>query len=97
MPSYIETLPYEVLSVVLEISADLNIRNNAQFTYGLSQAPEPLHNVALQRILRGHIPTDVQKWIAVAPIRQVSRQWYEWAVNYAMRELYLSRWQGSER
>ena len=97
MPCTVEDLPYEILSVVLEETAGLNIRYGAQYTYGLSQAPEPLQDVQVQRVVRGHIPPATLKWNATHSIRQVSRLWHDWAAGYALKTLQISRWRGSER
>ena len=97
MPSGINELPYELLSAILEEAADLNIQEKTQYTYGLSQAPEPLQDVRLQRVIRGQVPPDTLKWHAVDAIRQVNRQWHQWACEYSLRNLYITRWRGSER
>lgn len=90
-------LPYEVFSAILEEVARLETCENATFTYGLSQAPEPLQDVNMQRVVRGHVPADTQKWVAVDVIRQINRQWHGWAVAYSLKDLYVTRWRGSER
>ena len=97
MPCTVKDLPYEILSVVLEETAELNIRHGARYTYGLSQAPEPLQDVQVQRVVRGHVPPDTLKWNATQSIRQVSRLWHDWTVEYALKILQISRWRGSER
>ena len=97
MPASINDLPYELLSAVLEEAAELNLHENAQYTYGLSQAPEPLQNIQLQRVVRGQIPPDTLKWNAVDAIRQVNRKCHEWASEYALKSIFITRWRGSER
>ncbi|CAD6576235.1 MAG: hypothetical protein ASARMPREDX12_007801 [Alectoria sarmentosa] len=97
MPANINDLPYELLSAILEEAAKFNTQENAQYTYGLSQAPEPLKDVRMQRVVRGQIPPDMLKWNAVDAIRQVNRQCHQWASEYALRNLYITRWRGSER
>ena len=97
MPASIDDLPYELLSAILEEAAKLNIHENAQYTYGLSQAPEPLQDVRVQRVVRGQLPPDTLKWNAVEAIRQVNRQCHHWASEYALSNLYITRWRGSER
>ena len=97
MPASINDLPYELLSAVLEEAAEFNIQENAQYTYGLSQAPEPLQDVQMQRVVRGQVPPDTLKWNAVDAIRQVNRQCHQWASEYALRSLFITRWRGSER
>ena len=97
MPASINDLPYELLSAVLDEAAEYNIQENAQYTYGLSQAPEPLQDVQMQRVVRGQVPPDTLKWNAVDAIRQVNRQCHQWASEYALRSLFITRWRGSER
>ena len=97
MPRNINHLPYELLSAILDEAAKLNILENTQYTYGLSQAPEPLHEVRMQRVIRGQLPPDTLKWNAVDAVRQVNRQFHQWALEYALRSLYITRWRGSER
>ena len=97
MPASINDLPYELLSAILKEAAELNIHQNAQYTYGLSQAPEPLQDVQMQRVVRGHLAPDTLKWNAADAIRQVNRQCHQWASEYALGALYVTRWRGSER
>ena len=97
MPGSINDLPYELLSAILEEAAKINVHEIAQHTYGLSQAPEPLQDVRMQRVLRGQVPPDTLKWNAVDAIRQVNRQCHRWASEYALETLYITRWRGSER
>lgn len=97
MPANINHLPYELLSAVLLEAAEFNTQENAQYTYGLSQAPEPLQDVQMQRVVRGQVPPDTLKWNAVDAIRQVNRQCHQWASEYALRSLFITRWRGSER
>ena len=93
----VNTLPYEILSQILENAAELNRQEGPQYTYGLSQAPEPLEDVGMQTVIRGHVPPDVQQWTAANAIRQVCRTWHDWATQYALRDIRISRWRGSER
>ncbi len=98
MAFHISSLPYELLSAILEEAVRLNTRDAATYTYGLSQAPEPLHDVpTVQKVVRGMVPPDVLRWKAADAIRRVCSTWHDWAVKYSMRELYIRRWRGSER
>ncbi|KAF6223806.1 hypothetical protein HO173_013137 [Letharia columbiana] len=97
MPTSINNLPYELFSAILEETAELNIQGNPQYTYGLSQAPEPLQDVRMQRVVRGQVSPDTRKWNAVDAIRQVNQQCHQWASEYALRSLFITRWRGSER
>ncbi len=85
--------PNEVLSIVLEEATLLNLNDAPQWTYGLNQSPDS----RLQQTIRGHVAPDALKWNASKAIRQVNRQWHDWACNYALKNLYVSRWRGSER
>lgn len=97
MPATINDLPYELLSAILQDAAELNIQQGPHYTYGLSQAPEPLQDAPMQRVVRGQLSPDTLRWTAVENIRQVRRQWHDWAAEYALESLYISRWRGSER
>ena len=90
-------LPYELFSAILSRAARLNSGGNAKYTYGLSQAPEPAQDVRMQRVVRGYTPIDSQKWMAVDAMRQINRRFHDWAVEYALKDLYITRWRGSER
>ena len=97
MATTIECLPFELLSSILETAAELNAKDSATFTYGLSQAPLPLQKNTLERTVRGHKPFDVSRWDSVESVRQVNSRWRVWALSYALRELFIRRWRGSER
>jgi len=97
MPSTINDLPYEILSAILMEAAELNIKHGPQFTYGLSQAPEPLLDVRMQCVVRGQVSPDTLRWNATEAIRQVGRKWHDWAAEYALENLQIARWRGSER
>lgn len=97
MPATINDLPYELLSAILQDAAELNIQQGSNYTYGLSQAPEPLQDAPMQRVVRGQLSPDTLRWTVAENIRQVRRQWHDWAAEYALETLYISRWRGSER
>ena len=97
MPVTVADLPYEILSAVLEAAAKINERQGVQYTYGLSEAPEPLQDVQMQRTIRGRVCPDALKWYAIQSIRQVCRRWHDWAAEYALESLQITRWRGSER
>ncbi|KAI9871987.1 MAG: hypothetical protein M1830_002188, partial [Pleopsidium flavum] len=96
MACNIDCLPYELLSSILHETSALNAQDAATYTYGLSQAPEPLQNVPVQKVVRGRVPPDVLLWKATESIRQVSSMWHDWALEHALKELYIRRWRGSE-
>ena len=93
----ISKLPYEIISGILNDVARMNSHDGPRYTYGLSEAPEPLQDVSMQRVIRGYVLPEVQRWNAADSVRQVSRLWHDWAVEYALGDLHISRWRGSER
>lgn len=94
----VNVLPYELLAAILEEATRLNLREIPRYTYGLSQAPEPMRrNVQMQRVVRGPVGPDTLRWNATDAIRRVNRAWHEWACRYALASLYISKWRGSER
>ena len=97
MPTSVDSLPFEVLSLVLEEIARQNHEQLSTYTYGLSQSPEPGQEVRMQRIVRGNKVPDVLRWQATEGLRQVCQRWHDWACFYSLRDLYISRWRGSER
>lgn len=98
MPTTINTLPYELFAAILEDATRLNLCEIPRYTYGLSQAPEPMRrDVRLQRVVRGLVGPDALKWNASDAIRRVDRKWHDWACRYALATLYITRWRGSER
>ncbi|KAF2460116.1 hypothetical protein BDY21DRAFT_281410 [Lineolata rhizophorae] len=94
---HINEFPYEILSNILEEASRLEERDGVAYTFGLSQAPQPGYKAKLQRYVRGPLRPDMLRWDATASIRRVCPQWHQWAIEYAMREVYIRRWQGSER
>lgn len=93
---HINALPFEILSKILEETAQANIRDGPTYTFGLSQAPLPLQQGQLQRYVRGPVPPEMLKWDATAAIRLVCWQWHEWALEYALKDVYIRRWKGGE-
>ncbi|KAK4987922.1 hypothetical protein LTR50_004259 [Elasticomyces elasticus] len=94
---HLHDLPPEILTAILEEAATLNQRLGPTFTYGMSQTPMPGEKAKLQRYIRGPIGTDMLRWDAVTPLRQVCRAWHEWALDHALRDVYVRRWRGSEK
>lgn len=93
MTATIVTLPYELLSSILEAAASFNAQEIQSYTYGL----DTTSNGKSQRILRGQVAPDALRWLSTDAIRRVSRQWHDWATRYALQDLYIRRWRGSER
>lgn len=98
MPSSVfDRVPYEILNLILSEAAALNLEDAVTFSYGLTEAPQPLQHVKLEKYVRGRRPEDSLRWDAVNSIRQVNSTWRHWALDYAVKELYIRRWRGSER
>ena len=97
MPLTINDLPYEILSQILEAAAEHNVLQGPLYTYGLSQAPEPLKDAQLHPVIRGQLSPDTLRFNSTESLRQVARRWHDWAAEYALETLYISRWRGSER
>ncbi|KAF2001148.1 hypothetical protein P154DRAFT_172229 [Amniculicola lignicola CBS 123094] len=89
--------PKEILFKILEETAKANIHDGPAYTFGLSQAPLPLQRAPLQRYVRGPVPPEMLKWDATAAIRLVCWQWHDWALGYALKNVYIRRWKGGER
>ncbi|KAF2869348.1 hypothetical protein BDV95DRAFT_498585 [Massariosphaeria phaeospora] len=94
---HINDFPYEILSKILDESAKAHVRDAPTYTFGLSQAPLPLQPARLQRYVRGPVPPEMLKWDATAAIRLVCWRWHEWALGYALKDVYIRRWKGGER
>ncbi|KAL9017963.1 MAG: hypothetical protein Q9185_004708 [Variospora sp. 1 TL-2023] len=93
MTATVANLPYELLSSILETAASFNARHLQQYTYGLDTTT----NGKAKRTLRGHVAPDASRWLSTKSIRCVCRQWHDWVTQYALRDLYIRRWRGSER
>jgi len=93
---HINEFPYEILSKILEETARVNARNGPTYTFGLSQPPMPLKTAPLARYVRGPVPPEMLKWDATAALRLVCWQWHEWALGYALGDVYIRRWKGGE-
>ncbi|KAF2797637.1 hypothetical protein K505DRAFT_235132 [Melanomma pulvis-pyrius CBS 109.77] len=94
---HINEFPYEILIKILEETAKANTRNGPTYTFGLSQPPMPLQTAPLARYVRGPVPPEMLKWDATSAIRLVCWQWHEWALGYALGDVYIRRWKGGER
>jgi hypothetical protein len=98
MPSFSD-LPFEIVSEILSIAAVLNANAHdaVTYSYGLTEATRPMQTKArTQKYLRGRVPTDVLRWNSVDSIRRVNWRFHEWALSFALKELYIRRWQGGE-
>ncbi|KAL8951971.1 MAG: hypothetical protein Q9222_002094 [Ikaeria aurantiellina] len=90
----VTSLPYEILSSILDSAAYQNGTQGQQYTYGMDSTST---NRACQRILRGQVAPDAKRWLAADAIRCVNWQWHDWACQHALMDLYIRRWRGSER
>jgi hypothetical protein len=92
----IQKLPFEVLAQILGDVAEVNTREGATYTYGLSRAALPLSPSLSQRYVRGPLPADRLRWDVSSVLRCVCRKWHDWALQYALRVLYIRQWIGAE-
>lgn len=88
--------PPEILEDILAKAAELNRKEGVTFTYGLSQ-PLSLEQRKIQKYIRGPVPPELQRWDAVLSIREVCTRWHEWSLQYALKDVYVKCWRGSER
>jgi len=94
---HINDFPLEILTCILEEAAKLNERDGVTFTFGLAQPPLPGQKAKLQRYIRGPVPPALIKWDSTNSIRKVCSVWHEWALSYAMKDVFVRKWRGSER
>jgi hypothetical protein len=90
----INAFPNEILTAILEQAAELNQKEGVTFTFGLNRpdnSPKP------QRYVKGPVPPALLKWDAVESLRLVCRSWHSWALSYALKDIYVKCWRGSER
>ena len=95
MSGPINLLPCELIARILEEASYRNAQDIPTFSYGLSRATGK--DSQLQLSVRGNSVPDALRWRATEAIRQVNGQWHDWAAKYALRDLYITRWRGSER
>lgn len=92
----INAFPTEILSAILEQAAEANQEAGVTFTFGLNDVgPAPRRN--FQRYVKGPVPPSLLKWDATQAIRCVCSRWHEWGVSYALKDVYIKCWRGSER
>jgi hypothetical protein len=95
----INQLPGEILFKIFDFAVCANEKDGVKYTYGLSKLPPQIDNsvsTKIQKYVRGPIPPYQQKWDATSSIRLVCKLWHDWAMSYAMKELYIRNWRGSE-
>jgi hypothetical protein len=96
----INSLPNEILYAILEETVKLQEKDGVLFTYGLSKLPECRDrsvSTKLQRYVRGPVPPYQVRWDATAAIRLVCQRWHSWSLSYAVSDVYVKLWKGSER
>ena len=98
----ISHLPWEIISDILTLAVNANIAEGfiPSYTFGLSRVTQTLqlrHKVQVEKYVTGRIPPDSLRWMAADAIRRTCSIWHAWAMGYNMRELYVTRWRGSER
>ena len=94
MPTTIEDVPYDILSAILQEAAGLNLQEVSRYSYGFNGCmPSRVHDSQP----RAQKCPDTLRWIITEAIRQVNRTWHDWACQYSLSCVYLSRWRGSER
>ena len=94
---HISEFPSEVLDQILHEAAKANADDGVLWIYGLGHADTELQKTKLTRFVRGPTSPDSLKWDAISSLRHVCRRWHEWSLHYALQDLYLRRWRGSER
>jgi len=93
-------LPNEILDKILKHAVVANEAEGVNFSYGLSQLPKSVDSKVptnVQRYVKGPLPPYQQKWDSTDAIRLVCSKWHEWALSYALRDVYVKLWRGSER
>jgi hypothetical protein len=93
---HINELPYEILAEILEDTAKANTCDCPAYTFGLSRPVMPFQRAPIARYVRGPVPPEMLKWDATAAIRLVCSKWHEWALAFALRDVYIRRWKGGE-
>jgi hypothetical protein len=95
----ITALPNELLRTILEYTVELNEHDGVAFSYGLHHNLSMERNPPLKfsRHVRGPLPPYQQRWDAAATLRLVCRKWHDWALDYALGEVYVKNWIGAEK
>lgn len=94
---HIHDLPHEILSQILQETADATQSEGESFAYGLSNAPEPFTRSKLTRYVRGPLSAESLRWDATSALRQVCSKWHDWSLDYCLEHVYERRWRGAER
>jgi hypothetical protein len=92
-------LPNELLCTILKYTVELNELDGVSFSYGLHHhlSTDPSPPLKFTRHVRGPLPPYQQRWDAVAMLRLVCRKWHDWALDYALGDVYVKNWVGAEK
>jgi len=96
----LNALPFEIINAVLLETVKLQEQDSVVFTFGLSHLPECRDKTVStrpQKYVKGPTPPYQLRWDAAANLRLVCRDWHEWALEYALADVYVKVWRGSER
>lgn len=93
----VNELPHEIFSDILNKAAQNNEHEGYALIFGLHQAPYVHKPHPMQNYVRGLVCPDMLRWDATAEIRLVCLKWHDWALKYALEEVYMRSWGGAER
>jgi hypothetical protein len=99
MPN-INDLPAEILDAILDEVVAINKKEGVAFTFGISKLPscnDKTVSTRVERYVKGPTPPYQAKWDATTNLRQVCQGWHSWSLNYALKDVYVKLWRGSER
>jgi hypothetical protein len=85
----IESLPPELIDLILSLAAKANQKDGVRFTYGLNSELTSSSEAtsSVNRYVRGPIPEASARWDASRSIRQVCSSWGTWATRYNFYQL----------
>lgn len=89
-------LPNELIYAILLNVVESNIRDGPVYTFGLTQAPLTLRKSSVQRYVKGFVQPEMLKWDAGSIVRQVCWKWHDWAIDYALKSISITRYKGGE-
>jgi hypothetical protein len=87
--SYIQSLPLEMMDLILSMAAKANQEEGVCFTYGLSRDLTFGSDTSgsVNRYVRGPISEASARWDASRSIRHVCSTWGTWATRYNFDQL----------
>jgi hypothetical protein len=87
--SYIQSLPLEMMDLILSMAAKANQEEGVRFTYGLSRDLTFGSDTSgsVNRYVRGPISEASARWDASRSIRNVCSTWGAWATRYNFDQL----------